>query len=71
MNIVSGDYTPRAEEVAVKLSYRQDPVPAEFEILPHRRAVIRLINPQVRPAPGQAAVAYIGETVLGGGTVDA
>ncbi|MCI8366083.1 MAG: tRNA 2-thiouridine(34) synthase MnmA [Eggerthellaceae bacterium] len=70
VNIISGDYTPRTVEVAVKLSYRQEPVPAEFEILPHRRAVIRLASPQVRPAPGQAAVAYVGETVLGGGTVD-
>lgn len=70
VNIISGDYAPRTVEVTVKLSYRQQPVPAQFEILPGRRAVVRLACPQVRPAPGQAAVAYIGEMVLGGGTVD-
>lgn len=69
VNIISGDYCPRTCAVTVKLSYRQQPVAAEFEIQENHRAVIRLAQPHVRPAPGQAAVAYVGDAVLGGGTV--
>lgn len=58
------------EAVSVKVRYRSTPVPATV----HRRAdgtawEVRFEEPHPRPAPGQAAVLYDGEYVLGGGTV--
>ncbi len=69
VNVISGDYHPRTVEVTVKLSYRQQPVAASIQLLDHREALVQLETPQVRPAPGQAVVAYVGEVVLAGGTV--
>ncbi len=69
VNVISGDTRPRTCAVTVKLSYRQDPVPAEIQLLEDRKALIRLAEPQTRPAPGQSAVAYVGDVVLCGGTV--
>lgn len=69
VNVISGNYRPRTTEVTVKLSYRQQPVAARIQLLDHREALVQLETPQVRPAPGQAVVAYVGEVVLAGGTV--
>ena len=71
VNMISGDYRPRTMAATVKLSYRQQPVAAEVQLLDNREALVRLENPQVRPAPGQAVVAYDDDAVIGGGTVDA
>ncbi len=69
VNVISGNYHPRTTEVTVKLSYRQHPVAAQIQLLDNREAIVQLETPQVRPAPGQAVVTYIGEAVLAGGTV--
>lgn len=85
VNIISGDYSPRTMEVEVKTSYRQTPVPATIEILSDRTAgnlasdecdvktttcaIINFHEPIIKPAPGQAAVFYQGDTVIGGGTI--
>lgn len=71
VNVISGDYRPHAFEATVKLSYRQQPVAAVVQLLDNREALVCLENPQVRPAPGQAVVAYNGDAVIGGGTVSA
>jgi tRNA-uridine 2-sulfurtransferase len=59
----------RARRPHVALRYRGDPVPCSLEV--HEdHAVMRLDEPGL-VAPGQAAVWYDGDEVIGGGTVDA
>jgi len=56
--------------VAVKLRSAQPAVPATIQAGPDGTAEIRLDEPQYGVAPGQAAVCYDGERVLGGGWID-
>ena len=58
---------PRA--VQVKLRNTQPPVAAEVSQLPGGAAEVRLLEPQHGVSPGQAAVFYHGERVLGGGWI--
>jgi len=66
---ISGS-APAAElECHVKVRSRHHPVPATVR-LDGARLIIRPHNPLVRPAPGQAAVLYDGQEVLGGGWIE-
>lgn len=58
----------QGDRVGVKVRYRSEPVPAVVEIDDGLWTFV-FEEPQPRPAPGQAAVAYDGEFVLGGGTI--
>ncbi len=69
INLISGDYRPRTIPITAKLSYRHDAVAAELHIRGRDSAHLKLAEPHVRPAPGQAAVAYRDDVVIGGGTV--
>ena len=62
---LAGDPPARA---AVQVRHRGRPVLAEVEPLPGRRARLRLDDALVA-APGQAAVLYDGDTVVGGGWI--
>jgi len=53
----------------VQIRYRSEPAQAEITPLPGRRAEIRFEHPQRSVAPGQSAVFYAGERLLGGGTI--
>ncbi len=53
----------------VKLRYRHAERPAVIHPLDTNRVLIEFNEPQRAPSPGQAAVFYDGETVLGGGTI--
>lgn len=64
----TGEPIPDGAEVSVKVRYRTAPVPATLERAGDRHEV-RFRDRQPRPAPGQAAVFYEGEYVLGGGTI--
>jgi tRNA-specific 2-thiouridylase len=60
---------PVRPDIQVKVRYRSSPVPA----LLHREDgvwEIRFEDPQPAVAPGQAAVMYSGDLVLGGGTIE-
>ncbi|MGH7542758.1 MAG: tRNA 2-thiouridine(34) synthase MnmA [Gemmatimonadota bacterium] len=52
-----------------QIRYRGAAAPARIEPLPGRRALVRFDEPQRAVAPGQSAVFYDGERVLGGGTI--
>ena len=52
-----------------KLRYRQPEQPVLAELQPDGTLLLRFDAPQRAPAPGQAAVLYVGDTVLGGGTI--
>jgi len=60
-------------ELSVKVRYRAAPVAAHLEShVSHdgeAGAVVRFREPQPAVAPGQAAVIYAGEEVIGGGTI--
>ncbi len=56
-------------EIEVKLRSRQEAAPAVVESLGEGEACLRLHSPQGAVAPGQAAVAYSGERLLGGGFI--
>jgi tRNA-specific 2-thiouridylase len=58
-----------AFQAQVQIRYRSEPAQAEITPLPGRRAEIRFEHPQRSVAPGQSAVFYAGERLLGGGTI--
>jgi tRNA-specific 2-thiouridylase len=53
----------------VRVRHRHAPAPARLEILPDRTVSVAFDAPQRAIAPGQAAVFYDGDEVLGGGTI--
>lgn len=65
----SGAAPASDEVVAIQQRYREEPRPARLEVLAGDRARVHFINPEARSAPGQAAVVYRGEVVLGGGSI--
>ena len=70
-----GEETPRGEnrglsfEATVKIRYNHPGTPATIILLEDKRARICLHEPQRALTPGQAAVIYNGDIVLGGGWV--
>lgn len=60
---------PAISEVDVKVRYRAQPEPATLRQSPHGWEV-RFRQPQEAIAPGQAAVFYQGDQVVGGGTIE-
>lgn len=56
--------------VDVKIRYRSPRVPATLEFLDDKRVCVRFAQPQRAVTPGQIAVFYEGERVLGGGIIE-
>ncbi len=69
VNWISVACLPGPAEADVKVRYSQKAFPAEVIPLPDGRAEVRFQEPQRAVAPGQAAVFYQGDEVLGGGTI--
>lgn len=57
------------ERMEVQVRYRTKPVPARVEQIGPGRMVIRLDDPQFAVTPGQSAVFYQGNRLLGGGFI--
>ena len=57
-------------EAVCKIRYRHQPVACTIEPLPGGKAEIRFAEPEKSVTPGQAAVIYDGDTVLGGGWIE-
>lgn len=64
------DPPPRPFDCEVKIRYRTKPVPATVTVEGPDRFHVRFHEPCYGVAPGQAAVCYAGERVLGGGWID-
>ncbi len=67
VNVISGDHADAIHRADVKIGYRSSAAAAEVHIKSDRTATILFDEPQVRMAPGQSAVAYVGDAVLCGG----
>jgi len=63
---------PLAQELAVQLQvrYRSPPVAATATVTPEGALRLRFSEPQRAVTPGQAAVLYQGDRLLGGGPID-
>ena len=70
LNWISGSPVPPSEEVQVKIRYRALAQPARVEPAGGGRGRICFNEPQRAVTPGQAAVWYRGEEVLGGGWIE-
>lgn len=57
------------EWVAVQQRYREAPKAARVEVLGPQRARVHFAQPEARGAPGQAAVVFRHDMVLGGGVI--
>ena len=66
---VSGTPPPPDADTSVSLRYQHGPVPARLAPQEDGRILIRFEEPQFAVAPGQAAVVYCGDDVLGGGWI--
>ncbi len=69
VNYTSGRQPDSAEEVTVKLRYKAPPTEATLHAHGNE-ALLRFSQPQRAVTPGQAAVFYRGEEVLGGGRIE-
>jgi tRNA-specific 2-thiouridylase len=58
-----------AKDVTVKIRYAHPGTPARIEMLDGQRARVQLRVPQRAVTPGQAAVFYDGDRVVGGGWI--
>ncbi len=68
VSFVSG-LPPRSPAIEVKIRYRSRPVAARLEPI-QDDWLVHFEDPQAAVAPGQAAVFYHGDVVVGGGTIE-
>lgn len=69
VNWIRGEVPPGPVRAGVKIRYRAPEAPATVTPLDDTHARIVFDEPQRAVTPGQAAVFYAGDTVLGGGTI--
>jgi tRNA-specific 2-thiouridylase len=70
VNWISGEMPSSPVRANVRIRYRHREAPAAIEPLPDNRVQVRFDDPQSAITPGQAAVFYDEEVVLGGGWID-
>jgi len=70
INWLSIDPPEEPLQLAVKLRYRQPELPATVSPLGRDRAEVCLAEPQPTAAPGQSAVFYNDDVVVGGGVIE-
>ncbi|HEX2905753.1 MAG TPA: tRNA 2-thiouridine(34) synthase MnmA [Phototrophicaceae bacterium] len=70
VNWVSGKMPVEPFRAEVKIRYKAQPVPAWVEPLPEARMAVQFDEPLRDITPGQGAVVYNGDQVLGGGIIE-
>jgi tRNA-uridine 2-sulfurtransferase len=70
VNWVSGEIPAEPFRAQVKIRYKAKPVSAWVEPLPDARIAVRFDEPLRDITPGQGAVVYDGDYVLGGGIIE-
>ena len=71
VNWIPADRTGQTVECVVRIRYRHAGARARVRALPGGRADVEFLEPQRAVAPGQAAVFFDEEVVLGGGWIEA
>jgi tRNA-specific 2-thiouridylase len=69
VNFIAIESLTKPMEVMAKIRYRQEEVPAEISPRPQGGVALVFKTPQRAISPGQAAVFYQGDVVVGGGTI--
>jgi len=69
VNWLDGDGPRSRPRLWVKTRYRSAEVPARVHVAPDGRLLVQFEEAQPAVAPGQAAVFYDGDTVVGGGVI--
>ena len=69
VNYPLGQPPPQGAAVSVKIRYKSSVVPATLHPRDNQQALLRFDQPQRAVTPGQAAVFYQGQEVLGGGRI--
>lgn len=69
VNYIYPELPDKPLRVTAKLRYRHKDSPAVLIFTGEKTAILEFDEPQRAPSPGQAAVFYSGERVLGGGTI--
>ncbi|MBN2580725.1 MAG: tRNA 2-thiouridine(34) synthase MnmA [Pirellulales bacterium] len=67
---LTAEKTPKTFTCTVKIRYRSPAYPATVEILENNRFHVHFHQPVHGVAPGQAAVCYLDDRVLGGGWIE-
>jgi tRNA-specific 2-thiouridylase len=70
INWIAFDKNPGSLTLGVKIRYRQPEISARIKCEDNDRGEIWLYKPQRGIAPGQAAVFYDGDVVVGGGVIE-
>ncbi len=70
VNWISGERLSGAVNASVRIRYRHREAPASIQPLPGDRVRVTFDDPQTAITPGQAAVFYDKDVVLGGGWID-
>ncbi len=70
MHWTSGEMPTEPFQAKVKIRYRAAEIPATLTPLPDSRIYVEFDSPQRAITPGQAAVVYVGDEVIGGGTIE-
>ena len=69
VNWIAFDQPPEQLRAKVKIRYRHNEQDATIQVTGQNTADVRFDEPQRAITPGQAAVFYDGDTVIGGGTI--
>ena len=69
VNLISVDDLREPMRVAVKIRHRHEPAPAMIEQAGDDEILVTFDEPQRAITPGQAAVFYDGDVVVGGGWI--
>jgi tRNA-specific 2-thiouridylase len=68
-NLISVEELHQPMRVAVKIRHRHEPAPATIEKSGSGEILVNFDDPQRAVTPGQAAVFYDGDVVVGGGWI--
>jgi len=69
INFIAGRPPAKRFKAMVKIRYNFRETPAEIEINSKNTAIITFVKPQMAVTPGQSAVFYIGNILIGGGII--